>query len=57
VNHGKFEMYEYPDAVDFLARTVHETGEIGPIGFIIKPRIRVKALSRPSEPMREDLRK
>lgn len=47
----KFEMEEYPDGCDFLARTVHESDDwMPPIGFVIhrKERVRVKAATRPA---------
>lgn len=45
----KYEVEDYPDACDFLARTVYEDDQIGPIGFLVKPRIRVKAGSKAVE--------
>lgn len=46
----KYELEDYPDGCDFLARTVHESGWMPPIGFVIhrKERVRVKAATRPA---------
>jgi hypothetical protein len=57
------EESDEADATDYLAKTVIEPDNIGPIGFVRgwfenvwlnKPRIRVKANSRPHKPNSED---
>ena len=45
----KYQMDDYPDGCDFLAKTVHESGWMPPIGFVIhrKERVRVRAVTQP----------
>lgn len=46
---AKYEIDDYPDATDFLAREVIDVPLVQPIGFVWKPRIRVKAGTRKHE--------
>ncbi len=47
-----FDIDEHRDPCDFLGKTVFDSGDLAPIGFIRwKPRVRVKAVTRRRDDM------